>query len=480
MGAQLGPCAPTAECQVRPTEPHRTLLCVCPPGTVGYAAVECVVPAVPEVPDELCPLEEGVVRLANGTCVCDPLRGLIRDEATGKCVCDETKGLVTGPSGVCVGRELPPECVTNADCPDDKACNATCIDPCADIVCYPNSECRAANHTALCECVPGFTFKDEEIGCVAKPPPFRTDFPRPDIVVNCMADGVQVDIYAGSPGFDGVLYVKGHSKDEQCRKVLQAGRDVGTIDYKVRFDTCGLVLVNGEASFILVIQKHPKLMTFKAQAYRVRCVYDTAEKSVTVGFNVSMLTTAGTISNTGPPPICTMKICLPTGDEVNRAVIGDSLMLKVQVEPIGIYGGFARSCYAITDNNNTHLVTDENGCATDPTIFGQWTLNPDGNVLVSTFNAFKFPASDNVRFQCNIRVCFGKCHPVRYCNLAPFRPTPIDSYLVFFLRPGQLRWLGRVRPTSPSSTCRRIVPSRYTVQLECRGDSRVDHRRTAT
>ncbi len=161
------------------------------------------------------------------------------------------------------------------------------------------------------------------------------DFPRSDIVVNCLADGVQVDTHIGTAGFDGVLYVKGHSKDENCRRVLDAKRDVGSIDYKVRFDTCGLVLENGEASFILVIQKHPKLMTFKAQAYQVRCVYDTPEKTVTVGFNVSMLTTAGTISNTGPPPVCTMKICLPSGQEVRSAVIGDTLMLKVEVQPIG-------------------------------------------------------------------------------------------------------------------------------------------------
>ena len=196
--------------------------------------------------------------------------------------------------------------------------------------------CVAIINKAQCNCIPGFTFKDIEGGCVPKPPPFRTDFPRPDIVVNCLADGVQVDIHVGTPGFDGVLYVKGHSKDESCRRVLEAGRDVGSIDYKVRFNSCGLDLIDGEASFILVIQKHPKLMTFKAQAYQVRCVYDTAEKSVTVGFNVSMLTTAGTISNTGPPPICTMKICLPTGQEVRRAVIGDNLMLKVQVEPTGM------------------------------------------------------------------------------------------------------------------------------------------------
>lgn len=82
----------------------------------------------------------------------------------------------------------------------------------------------------------------------------------------------------------------------------------------------------------------------------------------------------------------------------------------------GIYGGFARSCYAVTDNNNTHLVTDENGCATDPAIFGQW--NQDENqVQVASFNAFKFPASDNIRFQCNIRVCFGRCQPVSFSIL---------------------------------------------------------------
>ena len=61
---------------------------------------------------------------------------------------------------------------------------------------------------------------------------------------------------------------------------------------------------------------------------------------------------------------------------------------------------------------NEYIVTDENGCATDPTIFGEWEFNSDTNTLMANFNAFKFPSSDNIRFQCNIRVCFGKCQPV--------------------------------------------------------------------
>lgn len=130
-----------------------------------------------------------------------------------------------------------------------------------------------------------------------------------------------------------------------------------------------------------------------------------------------MLTTAGTIANTGPPPTCIMKIVTHTGQEVNSAEIGDNLMLQVEVQPGSIYGGFARSCIAKTmgDNvENEYTVTDENGCATDPTIFGEWEYNQDTQSLLASFNAFKFPSSDNIRFQCNIRVCFGRCQPVRW------------------------------------------------------------------
>lgn len=61
---------------------------------------------------------------------------------------------------------------------------------------------------------------------------------------------------------------------------------------------------------------------------------------------------------------------------------------------------------------NEYTVTDENGCATEPNIFGEWDYVPETNSLLATFNAFKFPQSDNIRFQCNIRVCFGRCQPV--------------------------------------------------------------------
>lgn len=110
-----------------------------------------------------------------------------------------------------------------------------------------------------------------------------------------------------------------------------------------------------------------------------------------------------------------MRITTNNGQEINSAEIGDNLMLQVEVQPATIYGGFARSCIAKTMEDqveNEYIVTDENGCATDPSIFGEWEYRQETNTLMASFNAFKFPSSDNIRFQCNIRVCFGKCQPV--------------------------------------------------------------------
>lgn len=165
------------------------------------------------------------------------------------------------------------------------------------------------------------------------PPRIHND--TTNMEVSCLADGVRTQITIPKEDFNGVIYVKGHSKDEECRRLinLPPSSETRVEVFKVHFGTCGLIHVNGIASFVLVIQRHPKLVTYKAQAYHVKCIYNTGEQNVTLGFNVSMLTTAGTIANTGPPPICSMRIVTQNGQEINSAEIGDNLMLQVDVQP---------------------------------------------------------------------------------------------------------------------------------------------------
>lgn len=73
----------------------------------------------------------------------------------------------------------------------------------------------------------------------------RTDFPKPEMDVSCLSDGVQVVIHLHQE-FDGVLYVKGRSKDEQCRRVVSipAETEQKTETFKVAFGNCGLIHVN--------------------------------------------------------------------------------------------------------------------------------------------------------------------------------------------------------------------------------------------
>ena len=311
-------------------------------------------------------------------------------------------------------------CTTDHDCPNDRECDTVykqCISPCH--ICGPFAECTVRDHEAICICTHGKIGEpyNKQIGCfspppVESPPEVRTIPPVQDLQVMCLADGVQVSIQLG--GYDGIIYVKGHSNDANCRRLVTTA-DVDTIDFKVLFDHCGLIHVDGEAGFVLVVQKHPRLVTYRARAYHIKCVYSTGERTVTLGFNVSMITTSGTIANTGPPPTCLMSICTLEGREISSAEIGDDLLLKVDVQPDFIYGGFARSCVAKTmedEGEFQYEVTDANGCATDPSIFGNWEYDPHAKQLMARFNAFKFPSSNNLRFQCNIRVCFGSCPPV--------------------------------------------------------------------
>lgn len=77
----------------------------------------------------------------------------------------------------------------------------------------------------------------------------RTDFPKPELRVTCLSDGVQVEVHLSdlkNEGFEGVLYVKGRSKEEQCRRLISISSQTPETSeiFKVSFGTCGLIHIN--------------------------------------------------------------------------------------------------------------------------------------------------------------------------------------------------------------------------------------------
>ena len=68
------------------------------------------------------------------------------------------------------------------------------------------------------------------------------------MVVNCLADGVLVDIRLdgldNGRGWDGVLYVKGYSDRQECRRVITGTETIKALEFKVEFSSCGLIHAN--------------------------------------------------------------------------------------------------------------------------------------------------------------------------------------------------------------------------------------------
>lgn len=434
------PCGVNALCEVKDTRPLVTVVCRCPTGFAGNASTHCLPLVPPECKvDADCPTTKACIRgSCQNWCILQPGCGhnahCTMTSHRVSCLCPE--GYTGDPS---VGCFRVSGCIDHEDCSGNLRCLADglcgCLlgyeridDYCVVVhrncsttnPCPSNEKCAYVGggrvDFGVCVCPRGYVLYSNNTCVSVTYPPIhgRTEPPAVSVAVSCMADGVFVDVHVD--GFDGVVYVKGYSKDPQCRQVVTNSQQNVALPFRVLFNTCGLFPIEGVASFILVIQKHPKLLTHKAKAYEIRCVYKVGEAPITIGFNVSMITTSGTIANTGPPPTCIMKIVGGDGQDIVSATLGENLKLKVEVLPKEVYGGFARGCYAMTTDEkgeeNRYEVTDDNGCAVDASVFGEWEYDPVLNALVAPFNAFKFPNGNSVRFDCNIRFCFRACQPV--------------------------------------------------------------------
>lgn len=194
------PCGVNAICKVFDTEPVRTMVCECPPGYQGNAAVQCdksnVVPTnykpvinltrflVSPCREDLgfirgpdgkcicppgkalndnnecvyCPIEEGFKIDENGRCKCALERGMIIDDR-GKCICPTEFGYRLDVNGNCT-LIVGPECETDDECPDNKYCNLEvkkCDNPCIKKECGKNAFCNATHHQAICVCLATYT-----------------------------------------------------------------------------------------------------------------------------------------------------------------------------------------------------------------------------------------------------------------------------------------------------------------------------------
>lgn len=152
----IEPCQRPSTCEVVPSNPVRTMLCVCPSGYISSGSGTCK-PTPPVLTigecaaDPDCPAEKACVNgLCRDPCDCGPnAECRIRDH---KPVCSCPEGFQGTPELEC--RQIG--CRSDTECALTESCvNRNCVPVCDNSTCGAEAICYSNNHRAMCECPPG-------------------------------------------------------------------------------------------------------------------------------------------------------------------------------------------------------------------------------------------------------------------------------------------------------------------------------------
>jgi len=253
-----------------------------------------------------------------------------------------------------------------------------------------------------------------------------------NIQVQCEKTHMRVSVEFDRPFF-GMIFSKGHYSDPNCVH-LSAGSGNVNAAFEIRLNQCGMTSSAGlqsEASgqpnpagsyveSTIIVQYDPQVQEVFDQARKLRCTwYDYYEKSVTFRpFQVNMLN-AVTANFLGDNLQCWMQIQSgkgPWSSEVSGIVkIGQTMTMVLGIKDQDAkFDMMVRNCVAHDGQRSPIQLVDEMGCVIRPKIMSKFNkIKNFGSsatvVSYAYFQAFKFPDSMNVHFQCVIQVCRFNC-----------------------------------------------------------------------
>ncbi|RXG69346.1 hypothetical protein Avbf_04899 [Armadillidium vulgare] len=137
------------------------------------------------------------------------------------------------------------------------------------------------------------------------------------------------------------------------------------------------------------------------------------------GLNGSSLLGTTPLTATAPMPGCYMRIFAgnPSDRQVAENVrIGDPLTLVISLDTQEIYGMIITNCL-VRDGLGwgEQMLINNDGCPVDYEILGPFEYSKSKTTASVKFQAHKFPYTDSVYYQCNVKLCIknaGGCDEV--------------------------------------------------------------------
>jgi len=264
-------------------------------------------------------------------------------------------------------------------------------------------------------------------------PQAQPDMPKiTSLDVQCEKNLMKVSIKFDKP-FYGIIFSKGFYSDVNCVH-LPAGVGRSDAQFDIAINSCGTSgntenglygygADSGSGTFFentIVVQYDPQVQEVWDQARKLRCTWhDQYEKSVTFRpFPVDMLDVVRA-DFAGDNVGCWMQIQVgkgPWASEVSGLVkIGQTMTMVLAIkDDEQKFDMLVRNCMAHDGKRAPIQLVDQKGCVTRPKLMSKFTkiknFGASASVLsYAHFQAFKFPDSMEVHFQCTIQICRYQC-----------------------------------------------------------------------
>ncbi|XP_018903348.1 uncharacterized protein neo [Bemisia tabaci] len=238
-----------------------------------------------------------------------------------------------------------------------------------------------------------------------------------NVTIDCRA-GDMVARIKTSKLFNGKIYAKGspNSCVKDVRESLDFELEMAYDDVECNVKHQGL----GRYLNDVVIQHHDTIVTSSDLGLAVTCQYDLTNKTVSNEVDLGVqgdVKAAMTEEVIVDSPNVAMKITDRAGEDIKAsAEVGDPLALRFEIlDRNSPYEIFVRELVAMDGVDSSEIVLiDADGCPTDHFIMGPLYKSSDsGKILLSYFDAFKFPSSEVVQFRALVTPCMPTCEPVQ-------------------------------------------------------------------
>jgi hypothetical protein len=253
-----------------------------------------------------------------------------------------------------------------------------------------------------------------------------------NVSVECHSGDMRANVVT-STLFDGKIYAKG--SPETCVEDV-----AGALKFSITFGyndlNCGVSRENpGSYTNDVILQHHDRIVTSSDLGLSITCQYDLANKTVS---NKVDLQITGEIApslyeeSLVDSPNVIMRVADDQGQDTKTAVVGDQLSMVFEIlDQDSPYEIFVRNLVAVDGATDTELVLiDERGCPAETSIMSELRKSKDSDkVLISNFDAFRFPSSDMVQFRALVTPCMPTCEPVK-CDILDYtgQTKTVDSY----------------------------------------------------